>query len=724
MASSPTLEEVIVQVQPSAETEPAPPPPLPLLREELNLFAGAPAYDGSPTWSLHDPVRNQFFRIDWPSFEILARWSMADAEAIVESIARETTLDLTVDDVDQLRMFLQHNQLCQLHYSQGTSWLLHREKNLHQSLWQWLLHHYLFFRIPLVRPDHWLSKNVHFVAPLFSRVFFQLTLAALLFGLLECFSQWTHFSATLVDTFSLQGALGYAAALTFVKVLHELGHAFTAKRKGCRVPTMGLAFLVMWPVAYTDVNEVWKLPQRRDRLAVGAAGIVTELVIAAWSTLAWSLLPDGTLRSMVFLLATTWISTVLVNASPFMRFDGYFLMSDYLDFPNLHNRAFALARWDLRERLFALNEPKPEDLPATRQRGLIIFAWLVWIYRLSLFLGIAVLVYHFFIKLLGIVLFAVEIGVFVVYPISKEIAEWRARWPQIVKSPRAKWTLWIPLAVLLFGFLPWSTHLTGQGLLHPAQRLMIYAPSPARVLAIDAIQHQRVPAGAVLMRLESPDADFRAKQTEDRIQQLGWQLEVAGLDDNLRARQTVTQEEFSGAKAELNNTRREQQRFEVRAPFDGVLVDVPPELKSGVWVGRQERLGILINPSHWQVETYLEESDVHRVRIGDSALFFPETPSQPRQSLRVIRIDKDATRLLSEPMLAVQHGGQLLTRERNGQLIPEKALYRVVLEVEDKDDALNTNTERGHVVIHGAAKSLFGDYLRTALAVLIRESGL
>jgi putative peptide zinc metalloprotease protein len=716
-----------------AQGEPtAAPERLPELREELNLLIAAPGQDGSPRWSLHDPVRNQFFSVDWATFEILSRWMMGEAAPIVDAVNAETTLDIAQEDVDEVKKFLLQNQLCQLHHAQGTAWLCNREKALHNGFWHWVLHHYLFFRIPLVRPDRWLDATLKWVAPLYTRAFFHLTLMALVLGLFQCYRQWGHFSATLVDTFSLQGALGYAVALVFVKILHELGHAYTAKRKGCRVPTMGLAFLVMMPVAYTDVNEVWKLRSTRDRLAVGAAGIVTELTVAAWATLAWGLLPDGTLRNMAFLLATTtWISTLIINASPFMRFDGYFLMSDYMDFPNLHNRSFALARWHLREVLFGLGEPVPEDLPRRRQRGLIIFAWMVWIYRLSLFIGIAILVYHFFIKLVGIALFVVEIGVFVALPVWREIKQWVERRDAIRQSRRARWSLLLPAMILLLGLLPLSMHLSGQGLLRTAQRLPIYAPSPARIVQINQpAKGVTVKAGDVLMTLDSPDTNFRLQQNAERLQKLGWQLEVGSFDDTLRARQGVTQEEFSGAQAEQSNLQLELQRFDVRAPFDGVLVDVSPELKSGVWVGRQERLGLLIAPNSWQVETYLEENEVHRVKLGDTAKFFPETPGKRTLKLRVIRIDSDSTRLLPEPMLAVQHGGQILSRERNGQLIPEKALYRVVLAVdpEELQDAaamnINSSAERGHIVIHGAAQSLFGDYLRTVLAVIIREAGL
>jgi len=189
------------------------------------------------------------------------------------------------------------------------------------------------------------------------------------------------FRTTLVDTLTPSGFVSYALSLTLVKMLHECGHAFTAKRLGCRVPTMGVAFLVMWPVLFTDVNETWRLPDRRDRLAVGVAGIAVELAIAAWSTVLWVLLPDGPLRQMTFLLAAiTWLTSLTINLSPFMRFDGYFLLMDAVNIPNLHTRAFNMARWWVRETLFGLNEEPPEAFSPGRRRFLIIFAFAVWIY--------------------------------------------------------------------------------------------------------------------------------------------------------------------------------------------------------------------------------------------------------------------------------------------------------------------------------------------------------
>ena len=131
------------------------------------------------------------------------------------------------------------------------------------------------------------------LAFLYGPAFRWLTQAALLAGMWGVSRSWDAFTATLVDMLSWEGLAAYGLTLAAVKTLHEFGHGVTAKRYGCRVPTMGVAFLVLWPVAYTDTNEVWKLTRRDQRLKVAAAGIATELTIAVWAMLAWVWLPDG-----------------------------------------------------------------------------------------------------------------------------------------------------------------------------------------------------------------------------------------------------------------------------------------------------------------------------------------------------------------------------------------------------------------------------------------------
>lgn len=701
---------------------------LPPLREELSLLPGPPLADGQPSHTLHDPTRNLFFQIDWPSFEILRRWHLGDPAAIAEDIAAGTTLQLSAADVEAVIRFLNDNQLLQA--APGSAGEL--AKRLQQrkgSIGKWLLHNYLFFRIPLVKPDRWLGRWAGRVDFLFSARFLWLSLAALGLGVIEVYRDWERFAATLVDTLTWSGMASYGLTLVAVKTLHELGHGFAAKRFGCRVPTMGVAFLVLWPVAYTDTNEVWKLTDRRQRLLVAAAGVATELLIAVWATLAWALLPEGIPKQIAFLLATTtWVSTIAINASPFLRFDGYFLLSDWLGMPNLHARSFALARWDLRERLFALGEPVPESFSRRRHAGLIAFAWATWIYRLVVFLGIAFLVYTFFIKLVGILLFLVEIVWFVLLPFWREFQEWQKRWPALRQSARARRSAGLALALLLLLAVPWPTRVSAPGLLRPAEQFVVYAPPHAQVLALPIADGTRVAAGTLLLQLSSPDLQNRETAAQAKVERLRWQASAGAFDSEQRAQWQVLQEQLATALAELASVRADAARYAPVAPFAGVLRDLDPDLRPGAWVAQQEVLARLVadegqDGGGQQAVTYLDEDEVALVSVGDRARFYADGREGPFLALQVLRIDPDAARTLPEAELSTVHGGGLLTREKKGLLYPERALYRVTLKATAAPGTLAGNSWRGKVVIAGRWSTPGWRFVRSALTLFWREAG-
>lgn len=702
---------------------------LPRLREDLALLPGPALPDGQPSWTLHDPARNLFFRIDWPSFEILRRWALNDPPAIAADIGQATPLQLDAADVVQMGRFLQHNQLTQPEGATSARQMAERLQQMQGSPLKWLLHHYLFFRVPLVRPDAWLGRWQGVAARFASPAFLWLTLAALLGGLAQVARQWDVFAASLVDTFNLEGLAAYGLALFLVKLLHELGHAFTAKRMGCRVPTMGLAFLVMWPVAYTDTNDTWRLTNRLDRLRVAAAGIATELVIAAWATLAWALLPDGALRSAAFVLATTsWVATVAINASPFMRFDGYFILADAVDMPNLHERAFALARWKLREWLFGLNEAPPEHFAPATTRRLILFAWATWMYRLVLFLGIAVLVYHLFFKLLGVALFVVEILWFVLMPLHKEWKAWTERAAAIRHSRRSRVTAGVLLALVLVVLVPWPARVNVSGLLRPADTWPIHTPSAARLDAMPWKSGDHIAAGQALVQLHLPELQMRQQALTARIERLRWQAGAAGFDAESRQQWQTVQEALGTAEAELAALQTEMTQHAPVAPWAGTLYDVDPDLHPGQWLARKEKIGVLVRDgTPWLVETWLDESAVARVQAGDRALFVNDAATGPALHLRVQAVDRDATRVLPRSELAAHLGGHVLVRPLNDSLVPERAVYRVQLAVETDDVAalqrLQQHSWRGHLSIHAHWEAPASRYLRQAAAVLVRETG-
>lgn len=699
--------------------------PLPKLREELDLLNGPQQADGQPTWTLHDPVRNLFFRIDWPTLEILQRWDLGDTSFIAAEISNTSTLKLDAEDVENVAKFLMQHHLVQINSPENSKKLSALFHRLEGTKLNWLLHHYLFFRIPLVKPDAWLTKWVHIAKWFASSQFKWLTAFAFLFGMTQVIRRWDVFSASLIDTFNLEGLIAYGIAIFFVKLLHELGHAFTAKQFGCRVPTMGLAFLVMWPVAYTDTNETWRLTDRMQRLKVASAGIATELVIAVWCTLAWAILPNGNLQSAAFVLATTsWVATLAINASPFMRFDGYFILMDALDLPNLHGRSFALARWKLREFLFGLGDEPPESFDKTKQLSLILFAWATWIYRLILFLGIALLVYHFFFKLLGIFLFCIEIIWFIAKPLNSELSVWKQLWPRIRRQRRSQYTAVFAGICLILLAVPWPGRISGSSVLRPVDVYPIYAPAGARIDAMPIQHGSHVSMGQAVIELYVPELKNRQKALQLRLEQQRFLASTALFDDAMRRNWQVAEQSLNVTEAELAGVRAEQKQFVPVAPFDGQFLIAHPDMKVGQWVSKKEQLALIVSKTtQWQVETWIDEEDVARLAIGQSATFLSDSATSGMLRLSLATIDKDASRVLPRKELSSALGGHILTREKNGQLTPERSVYRVIFNVEQIPDDMMFQSWRGQVVVHANWQIPIQKYIRHAASVFFREAG-
>ncbi|QHQ20712.1 HlyD family efflux transporter periplasmic adaptor subunit [Pectobacterium brasiliense] len=693
------------------------------LRDELILHAGPANRDGSPSWTLEDPLRGLYFRIGWAEMAMLSRWAMGNAAQIVADVNQTSALTLDDSDVQYFNRFLQANSLTRVSGDEALAQFSRQVEQSRVSIWRKLLKNYLFFRIPLWHPDRFLGATLPWVEPFFSRTFLKLTLLVAVLGLFLAGRQWETFKHTFLHFFTLEGAALAGLTLCFTKILHEFGHAYTCKRFGARVATMGVAFLVMMPVLYTDTSGSWKLTRRRQRMAIGAAGMMTELVLAAWATLAWSFLPDGMLRSAAFMLATTtWIMTLAINLSPLMRFDGYFLLSDGLQMPNLQNRGFAIGRWQMREWLFGLGDAPPEHFPRWLQRTLVGYAFAVWIYRFFLFTGIAILVYHMTFKLLGMLLFAIEIGYFVVMPVVNEVREWSKRRKDYRMNRNMTTTLVVSAVVLLLLMIPWQRGVYAPALLRAEQQSSLYMPVPAMIQRIDVKVGQPVQAGQTLFTLSSDALAHEQKQLERQIATLNWQSTFQVFNKEAAGDHQRVKQEHEAALQKLQVLQRQSEQLTVRAPIDGVVADMTTPLETGEWLGQGEWLAVVTKPTGGLVEAFVSEKDWQRLHTGAKGTFYLQDVSRSSLPLTIVEIASTATRdLNAAPELASIYGGDIATlSDAQRKLHPEQAVYRVLLSLPD-DYRAQPQVLRGTVVMDGEAQSLLIRGWKVVSAVLIRE---
>ena len=589
------------------------------------------------------------------------------------------------------------------------------------------MHGYLFYRIPLFRPDKFLRSIWPYVGFLFSKssaVFFTIIAFA---GLYLTSRQWDQFTGTFQYMLSLDGLMLYGLSLVFVKSLHELGHALMATKYGLRVPTIGVAFVVLMPILYTDTSAAWRLRSRKQRLMIDGAGIFTELALASIATLLWVFVPDGGVRLAIFTVATTgWISSLAINLNPLMRFDGYYLLSDGLGFQNLQERGFAMARWRLRQILFKLDERAPEILTSRMRKIVILHAWATWIYRFFLFLGIALLVYTFFIKVIGILLFILEISWFILLPVLGELKRWWAMKSQIVQSRRSLVTLSVVAVLVALISIPWSTRISIPSILMVEHELKLYPAYPAKLVKLNVAEGQAVKKGDTLFKFISPELETNVAKVQERASLLQARINRIGSDEKDRTARIVLLNKFDATQKELSGLENLAQELIITAQFNGTIVDLDPEVAPGMWVNTTQPLALMHGDKRLNVKGYVGEENLFRFSEGASASFIPEDPSLARISLHVENISYAGIKQLSEPYLALQFGGSIATSDEKPQeLRPKSALYAVQLSPdESKTLRQPKKVMRGNTIIDGLPQSLVERAARNVLTVLVREMGI
>ena len=695
---------------------------LPSLRADLQLSAAASALDGSPRWTLADPVRGRYFKLGTAAMRLLRHWSLGDAEQVLQAANREPGLPLGGHELDELLGFLRaHDLIAALDPQQRASYAL-KAAAQRQGLWQMLLHQYLFFRIPLWRPDAFLNRVWPWLerfGPRLLRYGLPVTLGL---GVFLVSRDWQRFLATFPHLFSLGGALAFGVALFFAKLCHELGHAFMAKRAGCRVQSMGVAFMVLLPLFYTDVSDAWRVNDRRARLLIGAGGVLAELLLASIALLAWSLLPDGPARTAAFMLASaTWLTTLVVNLNPFMRFDGYFLLSDLWEVDNLQGRAFALCRWRLGEALFGYGKQAPEPWSPKMQRRLLWWGYWSWIWRAALFFGIALAVYHLFFKLLGIFLMLVELVWFIFLPILREWREWWTRREQ-AHAPRVLLSGLSLLVLVLLLVVPWRSAVELPAMLEAGRVSALHAPVAARVKQVNVTDGQPVVQGQVLIELESPDLDSRQAIVRREIEILQLEMRRQAGRSETAADAGIIEQRLAEAVAEYRGLAAQRERLLLRAPLAGKVRDLLPQLSVGRWLSPKQPLARVVEEGA-RLRGYLAEAELWRVAPGATGRFIADDPMHSAIEVELTEVDANGAAYVDQEALTSDHHGPIaVRRDENNRPEPVQAQYGARLNLLD-DTPTPTQPLRGLVVLQGRGESLAGTAWRRLAALGVRESG-
>jgi putative peptide zinc metalloprotease protein len=722
------------------DNAPAKPIILPKIRKGLKLTFSDYDLDGKPQWLIHDVGRNKFFIIGWLEYELLNRWDLGTAQELLDAVNNETTLNVDMADLENLVKFLANNFLLkrsgyEIHHHAEEQQLFKND-----NLFHWLITYYLFFRIPLVHPDKFLVQTKKLADFLFNRktLYFMTFLGIV--ATYQISMKWELFTHTFTSLISWQGLALYLVVFILCKMCHELGHAYMCRHYGIPVPTLGVAFLVFWPVLYTDTTLSWSLDSKA-RMRIALAGIWVETYVTIIAALIWCNTDNTTLQTICYLVvAVNWVASLLINVSPFMRFDGYYVLSDFLRLPNLQPRAFAITRWQIRRWLFGWEDPPPEKFSRHLQNILIIYSITTWVYRLALYAGIAVLVYHFFIKLLGIVLFGIELYYFILGPFVNEARTW------IILKDRFKWNIHtittsiVASCIVILFFLPIHQTIEIPGTLSYLHRFLIAPEEGVIATEIPPIGSE-VEADKPIIVIDSESLNNDLKSTYLEYQKSLSELRRASVDKKFSHQKDIMLSEIEKQQSKYEKTRSAIDKLQLTVPFNGKIIELAPDLHKGNIVMKNQWLGDVTQPNFTKVEAFASQIDMGYLKKDLEGYFYPKNLSYPRIPVKVAYIEtlnvnelncnfsqelkqnKNDDAFVDTPCYnASELGGEIATYTTDdGKYVPANSIFRIFLIAEQPVKI--TQIERGTVVLETKSSSYAYRFFYKLKTLLVEQSG-
>ncbi|MEM1282548.1 MAG: HlyD family efflux transporter periplasmic adaptor subunit [Chlamydiota bacterium] len=699
--------------------------PLPLFRKDLELYDGPEESDGSPTFNLYDPAIAKYYKINWAESLVIEchKPGMTLVE-LTEEINTRTTLNVTKEEVKLFFIDAFGHDLLAVMKAPDYYYEVYKNKNY--NVFKWLLFNYLYIRIPLFNPDKFLGQTIKYVRPLASKLAFIIYITLSLIGVTLLFTRFGEFINTFTYFFNFQGIVFYAVTISCIKVIHELAHAYTAKNYDVYVPSMGVALIVLWPVLYTDVTDSWKLKKRGERLIISSSGIISELIIAGLASICWYYSPEGFLKSIFFVISSiTWVSTLLINLNPAIKFDGYYILSDLWGIDNLQTRAFAVTTWKIRSALLGLKTPCPEQrLSKKRMWGMVVYSIYTWIYRIFLYTAIALFVYFQFTKALGVLLFFMEIVIFIIWPLVNEINAISQMRSQLKLNPRMMLTLTVVFLFLGWFVLPLPHTETFSGVSNPIEKQVIYVPSDSIIKSVDVERGDWVVKGQPIVQLVSPSIETSVKLLEFEKDIIEKQIYLLGFFDQDRPYIPEKRAELQSNSEKFYGLMSKRDELNIRATINGEVYMLDDYLHSGMAISQDTVIGKIADPSKIEVVAFIPESELNVVKVGQEAKFrVPGT--NDLFSGKILNIHTLRAQTLRHFPLSSLYAGELaVTKDKDtGAMKMVDSYYIATVEI-DKGEGQLRFGQTGTVEVQGPWRSKFLTLMKKILSVFWRESGV
>lgn len=515
----------------------------------------------------------------------------------------------TQDEVIKLLSDLHRADVLQSDAPPDLEELQRRRKKHVRIRWKQYLGNPLSLRIPLFDPDRMLDRLLPFVRPLFGWTGAALWLVIVGWAIILIAMHWTELSGDVIDrVFSVQNLLLIWFVFPLIKALHELGHAIATKVDGGEVHEMGIMLLVLMPIPYVDASSATAFRDKRSRMLVGAAGMLAEIFIAALAVFAWVHLEPGTERAIAYdVILVAGITTLLFNANPLLRYDGYYILADWLEIPNLAQRSNEYLGYLVNRYLFGL-EGGRSPVVAGGERGWFVFYSIAsFLYRMFMMVSIALLVASQFF-FIGVLLAIWAFASMLVIPAVKKL-HYLVAGPQLESHRQRALISSAAIAlfvVVLFGWLPAPSSTRAEGVIWAPEEALVRSTVDGFITHVAVKPGQQVRRGDLLIECEDPELAARTRLLQAQLDELEARYNASIVSKRVQADMINEQKAHLVAALELAFKRHAE--LQVRSPSDGVFVMADVANAPGRFTQRGDVLAYVTNSAATSVRVVVAQS--------------------------------------------------------------------------------------------------------------------
>ncbi len=697
------------------------------LRKRPDLSVSQQRYQGRLYWVVKEPVGLRYYRFQEEEFAIL---QMLDGTISFDEIRmqfqkRFAPQKITLGDLQQFVGMLHRNGLVvSTAPGQGVQLKRRRDERRRKEFLA-KLSNVLAIRFKGVDPDRFLTWLYRYMAWFFSTPAVVCCLLMAVGALILITVQFDVFRSKLPafhEFFGPSNWLWLGVTLAITKILHELGHGLSCKHFGGECHEIGVMILVLTPCLYCNVSDSWMLPSKWKRAAIGAAGMYVEILLASAATFVWWFsepgMPNHLALRVMFICS---ISTVLFNGNPLLRFDGYYILSDVVEIPNLRQKSSSILNRMMAKWCLGMELPEEPFLPQRNQLFFALYTVAAIAYRWIIMLSILWFLYKVFepygLQVIGQAIAAMAIGGMVLQPLWNlgKFFSTPGRMQQVKRKNLLVTvaTVTVLIAGILFVPLPHRVNCSLE--LRARDAKLVYVEVPGRLEEVYVRPGDTVEKGQTLATFKNTDLRVELARLDGTLGENSVRLRYL---ESIRARDQKAHFEFlqlsesqKAVKEQLEDKNEELERLVVTAPCAGTVLPPPPHKGSQrpegmlpAWTGLltdMKNLGTSVDkgqlfceigdPQKMEALLVIDQADIEEVAPGQSVAikldaypgrtFYGQIEEIARADLRV------APRTLSN-----MAGGDLATRtDASGVTRPMSTSYRARVPLDTDQDLLHSD---------------------------------